>query len=73
MFGLLPWERWLHPLIYGPLLTVIAIWGMYAKTSLDWWVWLLLGGAALFGAWGMLHSALTRWNVFDPLAYEEKR
>jgi hypothetical protein len=72
MFGLLPWERWLHPLLYGPLLTVISIWVMYAKTSLAWWEWLLLGGTALFGAWGTLHWALTRRNVFDPVDREEK-
>ena len=44
MLGLLPWERWLHPSIYGPLLTAVSIWVMYAKTSLAWWGWLLLGG-----------------------------
>jgi len=72
MLGLLPWERWLHPLIYGPLLMVISIWVMYAKTSLAWWEWLLLGGTGLFGAWGTLHWVLTRRNVFDHLEREDK-
>jgi len=33
---------------------------------------LLFGGTALFGAWGTLHWALTRRNVFDPLESEDK-
>lgn len=73
MLGLLPWERWFHPLIYGPLLVAIATCEVYAKTSLAWWEWLLFGGAALYGAWGTLRWVLTRRNIFAPVEHDERR
>ncbi len=71
MLGLLPWERWLHPLVYGPLLAGASIWALHANPSVAWWEWLLLGAGAVFGIAGSLHWLLTRRNLFDPLKRDE--
>jgi hypothetical protein len=49
--GFLPWEKWLPPYIYGPLMCVGAILGLCFSRPLRWWEALLLPFAGLMGAW----------------------
>ena len=48
--GFLPWEKWLPPYIYGPLMCVGSMLGLYFSRPLRWWELLLLPLAALMGA-----------------------
>ena len=65
MLGFLPWERWLHPMIYGPLMTLVSIWVLYDKASPTWWQWLLFGSTAVLGVWGTFQWVVGRRNIFD--------
>ena len=39
--GFLPWERWLPPYIYGPLLSVASICILTLRTQIQWWEWIV--------------------------------
>jgi hypothetical protein len=47
----LPWERWLPPYIYGPLMCVGSILLLIFSRPLRWWEFVLLPLSAAFGAW----------------------
>jgi hypothetical protein len=47
----LPWEKWLPPFIYGPLMCVGSILVLCFSHPFRWWEALLLPCATLLGAW----------------------
>jgi hypothetical protein len=49
--GLLPWEKWLPPYIFGPLLFVGSILILVVSSGLAWWEYVLLPSSAALGAW----------------------
>ena len=59
--GFLPWEKWLPPYVYGPLLCVGSIWLLI--DSPGWWA-LLFAPLGAFGAWGTWVWFRNRRNVF---------
>jgi hypothetical protein len=63
--GLLPWEKWLPPWLYGPLIFVGSIFGLFYSQDLHWWEYLLLPMAALMGAWATWVWFKHRRNIFD--------
>jgi hypothetical protein len=60
----LPWEKWLPPYIFGPLLCVISLVGVWNFKGLSLWACLLLPFAGLWGAWGTWVWFTTGRNVF---------
>lgn len=48
--GFLPWEKWLPPCIYGPLLCLGSIALIVFSQPLRWWEWVMLPLAACIGA-----------------------
>jgi hypothetical protein len=49
--GLLPWDKWLPPYIFGPLLFLGAILLLTFASDLHWWDYVVLPGASALGAW----------------------
>lgn len=49
--GCLPWEKWLPPYVYGPLLCLGSIAMLVFSKALSGWEWVLLPLAACIGAW----------------------
>jgi hypothetical protein len=49
--GLLPWDRWLPPYIYGPLVVVGSLFGLLSERQLHWWEYVLLPLGVVIGAW----------------------
>ena len=74
MLGLLPWERWLPPQVYGPLIAAGSIWALSAQAcSLAWWEWVLFGLGAVYGVGGTVYWAVTRRNLFDNSPDERRK
>lgn len=63
--GFLPWEKWLPPYVFGPLMCVGCGLVLMYTIGLRWWEILLLGFGAVFGALGTLVWFMTRRNIFD--------
>jgi hypothetical protein len=62
--GFLPWEKWLPPYIYGPLLFAISVAGLLFERPLRWWFVLLPFSAGL-GAWATWVWFKEGRNIFD--------
>lgn len=63
--GFLPWEKWLPPYIFGPLMCIGSTASLIFSSDLAWWEYLLLSlGAAYggFGSWAWFKHGL---NVFS--------
>jgi hypothetical protein len=71
MIGLLPWEKWLPPWLYGPLVCGGSIWILVAKADLAWWEYVLLAAGILWGAFGTLRWFIAKENVFGGPTGEE--
>jgi len=52
MLGLLPWEDWLPPYIFGPLLCIGSLLCLVFADSLSWWQLVVFPFGVVFGAWG---------------------
>jgi hypothetical protein len=61
--GFLPWERWLPPYVYGPVLFVLGS-ALIFLTDTSWWQLMLFALLALYGAGGTVFWWLTRENPF---------
>ena len=70
MLGLLPWEKWLPPWIFGPILVIIGVGALVLQEKLAWWELVLMPLTALYGAWGTWEWFSKRRNVFR---YDESR
>jgi hypothetical protein len=49
--GLLPWDKWLPPYIFGPVLSLGVISLLVFASGLHWWDYALLSGSAAIGTW----------------------
>ena len=65
MLGLLPWEKWLPPYVFGPLMLVGETCVLVFDRPLAWWKILLLGFGALWGAVGTWIWFATGRNIFN--------
>ena len=65
MIGLLPWEKWLPPYVYGPALCLISILCLIFDHNLSWWEIVILPFSGLLGAWGTWVWLSSRRNIFD--------
>jgi len=63
--GLLPWERWLPPYVYGPLLFCGCIAVLIYQSSRAWWEWIVLPLGAVYGFLGTCAWIAYRANIFD--------
>ena len=61
---LLPWEKWLPPWLFGPLLCVIAVAGLYYSEHLSWWKLILLPVVFVWGVWGTWVWLKEERNIF---------
>jgi hypothetical protein len=61
--GLLPWEKWLPPYVFGPVMCVGSIIVLVTAQTV-WWERILLLGAAAYGAWGAWVWVRSRRNIF---------
>ena len=52
MLGFLPWEKWLPPYVFGPLICVASACVLGLERDLHWWNIVLLGFGIVYGAWG---------------------
>jgi hypothetical protein len=52
MLGLLPWEDWLPPYVFGPLLCIGSILFLLFGGDLSWWQIIVFSFGAAFGGWG---------------------
>lgn len=76
MLGLLPWEKWLPPYVYGPLLCLGSIAVLMFSDSLTWWHWaLLLSGSCLGAAvtWTWIKTGRNLFETGDEYAVRMKR
>jgi len=64
MLGFLPWERWLPPYVFGPLLCLCSILVLFNYTRFAWWQLILSTLSGLFGAYGTWVWAKTGKNIF---------
>lgn len=64
ILGVLPWEKWLPPYVFGPLLCMIAGAVLVFSRPLSWWELLLMPVAGIWGAWGTWVWFKTGRNVF---------
>jgi len=65
MLGFLPWEKWLPPYVFGPLLCIGSGWVLFFSPALSWWKISLCVFGIVFGAIGTGIWFATRRNVFD--------
>jgi hypothetical protein len=65
MLGFLPWEKWLPPYIFGPVLCGGSACVLVFCHGLHWWEILTLGIGVIWGAVGTLIWLLTGQNTFD--------
>ena len=63
--GFLPWEKWLPPYIFGPLICLGSIYALVTDTNLATWEIVVLPLAAVMGAWGTWVWFSTGRNIFD--------
>jgi hypothetical protein len=66
MLGLLPWEKWLPPYVYGPLLCAGSIAFILFSQTVSWWEWVLLPLAACMGAAVTWVWVTTGRNLLEP-------
>jgi hypothetical protein len=64
VIGLLPWERWLPPYVFGPFLCLGSIAFLVWGGEHSWWKVVLLAMGGSFGAWGTWTWLRKRENVF---------
>ena len=64
MLALLPWEKWLPPYVFGPLMSVGALCVLVFVRDLAWWKILSCGFGTIFGAWGTWVWFATGRNIF---------
>jgi len=69
--GLLPWERWLPPYIFGPLLCIGSILALVFDTNLAWWEFVVFSLVAVLGAWGTWVWYSTGRNIFNSNAQSD--
>lgn len=62
--GLLPWERWLPPYVFGPLLCIGSLAILMFSPQLSWWKVLIMLLTTAYGAYGTWVWFKTRRNVF---------
>jgi hypothetical protein len=65
MLGLLPWEKWLPPYVFGPLICASGICILVFGRPLSWWEILLAAFSVIYGALGTGVWIATRRNMFD--------
>jgi hypothetical protein len=64
MLALLPWEKWLPPYVFGPLMCVGCGCVLMFGHNLAWWEILSCGFGVLFGASGTWVWYSTGHNIF---------
>jgi hypothetical protein len=64
--GFLPWEKWLPPYVFGPLLCIGSACVLGFARDLHWWNIALLGFGIVYSAWGTWVWISTRRNIFWP-------
>jgi hypothetical protein len=64
VIGLLPWEKWLPPIVFGPLMFVGSLYLIFTVPQMAWCHYVLLSCAALFGAYATYAWLKRRENVF---------
>ena len=65
--GFLPWEKWLPPYVFGPLICIGCACELVFARDPQWWKIVLLGCGIVYGAWGTWVWISTRRNIFWPL------
>jgi hypothetical protein len=68
MLGFLPWEKWLPPYIYGPLISVGSICILVFFPDLSRWQTIGCWFCIIFGLVGTAMWLSTRRNIFDVAA-----
>ena len=66
MLGLFPWEKWLPPYVFGPLISIGSICIFAFARPLSWSQLLGIGFCVIYGAWGTWVWICTRRNIFWP-------
>jgi hypothetical protein len=65
VLGLLPWEKWLPPYVFGPLICIGSICIFVFARDLSWWQILGIGFCVIYGALGTWVWLATGRNIFD--------
>lgn len=68
MLGFFPWEKWLPPYIFGPVMVVGSIALLMFSPHLSWWWWIVIPCWGLYCGWGTWVWFRHSRNVFDPSA-----
>jgi hypothetical protein len=66
MLGLLPWEKWLPPYVFGPVMCVGSLAVLVFSPELAWWWQVVLVLWAAYCVWGTWMWFRYRRNAFDP-------
>jgi len=66
MLGLFPWEKWLPPYVFGPLISIGSICIFVFARPLSWSQLLGVGFCVIYGTWGTWVWISTRRNIFWP-------
>jgi hypothetical protein len=64
MLALLPWEKWLPPYVFGPVMCVGSLCILVFARDLSWWKLLSCGLGIIFGASGTWVWFATGRNIF---------
>ena len=64
--GFLPWEKWLPPYVFGPLVCLGSLWILGFARNPPWWKIGLLGLGIVYSAWGTWVWMSTGRNIFRP-------
>jgi hypothetical protein len=64
MIGFLPWEEWLPPYVFGPLICIGSIVISVGEAPLSWWQMLGVVFCVIFGALGTGVWIATGRNIF---------
>jgi 4-amino-4-deoxy-L-arabinose transferase-like glycosyltransferase len=75
MLALFPWEKWLPPYVFGPLMCVGCLCVLVFARDLSWWELLSCGFGVISGALGTCVWFATGRNIFwhsGPKTNEER-
>ncbi len=64
LLGLLPWEKWLPPYVYGPLACATSLYMLFFSDPVVWWKVVVFVPVLLWGSWGTWTWFQTGRNVF---------
>ena len=73
MMGFLPWEEWLPPYVFGPLICIGSICIYVFAGTLSWWQMLGVAFCVIYGALGTCVWIATGRNIFVLSKASEKR